>query len=86
MARFDGIQPIITADCTGPFARLDLKTGRSGYFFYETQGNCKVAKSMRVLHNKMGKKKDNDDDDNKGNNETEMQKQTKAKQRKLKKS
>ena len=35
---------------------------------------------------KWEKKKDNGDDDNKGNNESEMQKQTKAKQRKLKKS
>ena len=57
LAGFDGIKPIVTTDCTGPFARLDLKTGRSGYFFYETQGNCKVGKSMRVLHNKIEKKK-----------------------------
>ena len=70
MAGFDGIKPIVTADRTGSFARLDLKTGRSGYFFFETQGNCKVEQSMRILHIK--REKDNDDDDNKNNNETEM--------------
>ena len=51
------MKPIVTADRTGSLARFDLPTGRSRYFFYETQGNYKIAKSIRILHNKMKKKK-----------------------------
>ena len=58
LAGFDGIKPIVTAHCTSSFARFDLQTGRSGYLFNGTQGNCKVAKSMWILHYKIkGKKK-----------------------------
>ena len=67
MVRFDGIKAIVTADRTGSLARYDLPTGRGGYFLYETQGNCKVAKRLKILHNKIKKK--NDDDNN---NVTEM--------------
>ena len=81
MAGFDGIKPIVTADRNGSFARLDLPTGRSGYFFYETQGNCKVAKSMRILNNKIKKKYD---DDNNNNSYKWIVKKTKQKHKQTK--
>ena len=56
MAGFDRIKPIVTADRTGSLARFDLPTGRSRYFFYETQGNYKIAKRTRILHKKNEKK------------------------------
>ena len=49
LAGFDGIKPIVTADRTGSLARFDLLTGRSRYFFYETQGNYKIARSIIYL-------------------------------------